>query len=83
MHGKKPKQIVIIRISLLKLVTWNMQLTHDKFLVREYSKFKERKIDPCEMLQKINDNAYQLHFHSHLKTFKVYSVQLLSTCLMD
>jgi hypothetical protein len=32
-------------------------LTHDRFLVGEYNKLKERKISPCEVLQKVNDNT--------------------------
>lgn len=32
-------------------------LTRDQFPIGEYNKLKERKIGPCEILQKINDNA--------------------------
>jgi hypothetical protein len=33
-------------------------LTCDCFLVGEFNKLHERKIGPCEILQKINDIAY-------------------------
>lgn len=32
-------------------------LTHDHFPIREYNKLKKKKIGPCEILQKINENA--------------------------
>jgi len=58
-------------------------LTRDQFPVGEYNKLKERKIGPCEILQKINDNAYQLRLPSHLKTFDVFNVKHLSPCFAD
>ncbi|KAE8655824.1 putative CCCH-type zinc finger family protein [Hibiscus syriacus] len=58
-------------------------LTRDRFLVGEYNKLKDRKIGPCEVVQKINDNAYRLRLPSHLKTSDVFNVKHLSHCFMD
>ena len=49
-------------------------LTRDRFLVDEYNKLKERKISPCEVLHKINDNAYKIFLPHHMKTFIVFNV---------
>lgn len=46
---------------------WVM-ITCDCFLVGEYNKLKDRKIGRCEVLQKINNNAYKLHLPNHIKT---------------
>ena len=53
------------------------------FQAGEYNKLKERKIGPCEVLQKINDNAYRLRLSSHLKTSDVFNVKHLSPCFME
>jgi hypothetical protein len=58
-------------------------LTRDRFPVGEYNKLKERKVGPCEVLQKINDNAYRLRLPSHLKTSDVFNVKHLSPCFGD
>ncbi|XP_022871711.1 uncharacterized protein LOC111390827 [Olea europaea var. sylvestris] len=58
-------------------------LTLDRFLAGEYNKLKELKIGPCEVLQKINDNAYRLCLPSHLKTSDVFNVKHLSPCFME
>jgi len=58
-------------------------LTRDRFPVGEYNKLKERKIGPCEILQKINDNAYRLRLPSHLKTSDVFNVKHLSPYFAD
>lgn len=42
-------------------------LNRDRFPVREYTKLRDRKIDCCEIVQKINDNTYRLCLPSHLK----------------
>lgn len=49
-------------------------LTYDMFLVGEYKKLKERKIGPCEVFKKINDNAYKICLPHHLKTSDVFNV---------
>jgi hypothetical protein len=41
------------------------------------------RLIPCEILQKINDNAYMLCLPSHLKTFDVFNVKHLSPCFAD
>ena len=58
-------------------------LTRDRFPVGEYNKLKDKKIGPCEILQKINDNAYRLRLPSHLKTSDVFNVKHLSPCFTD
>ncbi|KAE8676682.1 putative CCCH-type zinc finger family protein [Hibiscus syriacus] len=58
-------------------------LTRDRFPVGEYNKLKDRKIGPCEVVQKINDNAYRLRLPSHLKTSNVFNVKHLSHCFVD
>jgi hypothetical protein len=58
-------------------------LTRDRFPVGEYNKLKERKIGPCEVLQKINDNAYRLRLPSHVRTSDVFNVKHLSPCFME
>ncbi|KAE8729552.1 hypothetical protein F3Y22_tig00003518pilonHSYRG00008 [Hibiscus syriacus] len=58
-------------------------LTRDRFPVGEYNKLKDRKIGPCEFVQKINDNAYRLPLPSHLKTSDVFNVKHLSHCFVD
>ncbi|KAE8728830.1 hypothetical protein F3Y22_tig00004072pilonHSYRG00287 [Hibiscus syriacus] len=58
-------------------------LTRDRFPVGEYNKLKDRKIGPCEVVQKTNDNAYRLRLPSHLKTSDVFNVKHLSHCFVD
>lgn len=41
------------------------------------------KIGYCEVLQKINDNAYKLCFPSHLKISDVFNVQHLTPYLKE
>jgi hypothetical protein len=33
-----------------------------------YFKLQDRKIEPCKILQKLNDNAYKVELSSHLQT---------------
>lgn len=58
-------------------------LPRNHFPTREYNKLKERKIGPCEVLQKINDNAYRLRLPSHLKTSDLFNVKHLSPCFVE
>jgi hypothetical protein len=58
-------------------------LTCDCFPIGEYNKLHERKIGPCEILQKINDNAYWLRLLSHLKISDVFNVKHLTPCSVD
>lgn len=58
-------------------------LSCDRFPVGEYNKLKERKIGPCETLQKINDNAYRLHLPRRLRTSDVFNVKHPSPCFGD
>lgn len=52
-------------------------LTRDRFCVGEHNMLKDRKIGPCEILQKINDNAFRLQLLPHLKTSDVFNVKHL------
>ena len=49
--------------------------------IGDYNKVKSRKIGNCDVLQKINDNAYKLCFRSHLKISDVFNVQHLTPYL--
>jgi hypothetical protein len=52
-------------------------LTKDHFPSGEYNKLAARKIDPVEIVKKINTNAYQLKLPSHIKTADVFNVKHL------
>jgi len=52
-------------------------LTKDRFPDGQYSKLSQRKIGPCKVVRKINDNAYQLKLPSHLRTSDVFNVKHL------
>ncbi|KAE8704792.1 hypothetical protein F3Y22_tig00110437pilonHSYRG00001 [Hibiscus syriacus] len=54
-----------------------------KYLQGIHEQLKDRKIGPCEVVQKINDNAYRLRLPSHLKTSDVFNVKHLSHCFVD
>ena len=43
----------------------------------EYKKLATGKIDPLEILEKINLNAYQLKLPSHMRTSNVFNVKHL------
>ncbi|KAE8707521.1 Detected protein of unknown function [Hibiscus syriacus] len=58
-------------------------LTRDRFPISEYNKLKDQKIGPCEVGQKINDNAYRLRLPNHLKTSDVFNVKHLSNYFVD
>jgi methylmalonyl-CoA mutase N-terminal domain/subunit len=38
----------------------------------EYNKLNARKIGPCELLERLNDNAYRLKLPSHIKTPDIF-----------
>ena len=42
-----------------------------------YMKLNDRKVGPCEVLRKINDNAYQVQLPSHLNISNTFNVQHL------
>jgi hypothetical protein len=50
-------------------------VTKDCFPIGEYNKLAARKIDPVEIVKKINTNAYQLKLPSHIKTTDVYNIK--------
>lgn len=57
--------------------------THDIFCVDEYNKLWERKIEPCTIMLKINDNVYQLRLPSYLKTSYMFHVKHLTPCFVN
>ncbi|KAJ0969312.1 hypothetical protein J5N97_022189 [Dioscorea zingiberensis] len=75
---KRRRQVLFDEGDLVWVV-----LTRDRFPVGEYNKLKEGKIRPCEVLQKINDNAYRLCLPSHLKTSDIFNVKHLSPCFVE
>jgi hypothetical protein len=52
-------------------------LTKDRFPAGEYNKLSHRKIGPCKVIKKINNNAYKLELPSHLRTSDVFNVKHL------
>lgn len=58
-------------------------LTKDHFPIGEYNKLAARKIGPVEIVKKINANAYQLKFPSHIKTSDVFNVKHLVPFIDD
>lgn len=52
-------------------------LTKDRFPAHEYNKLAARKVGPCEILAKINPNAYRLRLPAHLRTSDVFNVRHL------
>ena len=52
-------------------------LTKDRLPAGVNVKLHDRKIGPCQIQKKINDNAYQLQLPSHLNTSHVVNVKHL------
>lgn len=52
-------------------------LTKDRMPARVNVKLHDRKVGPCRILKKINDNAYKLQLPSHLNTSDVFNVKHL------
>ncbi len=52
-------------------------LTKVRYPAGKYYKLSERKIGPCEVKKKINDNAYQVKLSSHMKIPDVFNVKHL------
>ncbi|GKE68687.1 putative reverse transcriptase domain-containing protein [Tanacetum coccineum] len=52
-------------------------LTKDRFPVGEYNKLSAKKIDPLEIVEKINSNAYRLKLPSHIHCSDVFNVKHL------
>lgn len=50
----------------------------ERFTVGTYNKLKEKKIGPCRILKKINDNAYKVELPIHIHTHPTFSVQDLT-----
>lgn len=52
-------------------------LRKDRFPPHEYNKLKARKIDPLEVLENINANAYRLPLPAHIRSSDVFNVKHL------
>ncbi|GKC35486.1 transposon ty3-I gag-pol polyprotein isoform X1 [Tanacetum coccineum] len=50
-------------------------LTKDRLPAGVNVKLHDRKVGPCQILKKINDNAYKLQLPSHLNTSDVFNVK--------
>lgn len=53
-------------------------LTKEWLPLREYNKLKSKKIDPVEVLERINPNAYRVRLPAHFRTSDVFNVKHLS-----
>ena len=49
----------------------------------DYNKLSTKKIDPVEIVEKINPNAYRLKLPSHICTTDVFNVKHLTPYLGD
>ena len=52
-------------------------LTKDHFSIGEYNKLVARKIEPLEIIEKINPNTYRVKLLSHIRTTDVFNVKHL------
>lgn len=53
-------------------------LCRERFPIGMYSKLKQKKIGPCHILKKINDNAYKVNLPLDVKTSNVFNVEDLT-----
>jgi hypothetical protein len=56
-------------------ILYNLKETTDWFIVEGYNKLAIRKIEPLEIVEKINPNARQLKLPSHIKMSDVFNVK--------
>ena len=52
-------------------------LRHERFSTTTYHNLKYKKIDPCQILKKINDNAYQVCLLDDLDISPIFNVSEL------
>ena len=58
-------------------IVFNYCHDSDRFLVGGYNKLAAKKINPLELLEKINLNTYRLRVLGHIRTADVFNVKHL------
>ena len=50
-------------------------LKKERFLSGSYNKLIEKKVGPCQVLKKINDNSYEVELPPHIHTHPTFNVR--------
>ncbi|GMP47620.1 hypothetical protein CsSME_00015605 [Camellia sinensis var. sinensis] len=58
-------------------------LSKERYPHGAYKKFSDRNVSPCEVLHKVNDNAYRVKLLPHLGISNTFNVQHLVPYLSD
>ena len=57
--------------------------TKDRQPARPFVKLLDRKVGPCRVLKKINENAYKVELPTHLQISNSFNVQHLTPYYQD
>lgn len=60
-----------------------MVLSKERYPHGTYTKLSDKKVGPCEVLSKINDNAYKVKLPPHLGISNTFNVQHLVPYFSD